>query len=74
VIDVVDDGHCGFCGVTSLRDIFVDDYLITHYQLLKEPTDDDGEPYLRLIGSKNHFNEVKHTLIDDDGIALTPLD
>jgi hypothetical protein len=39
VTDVTGDGHYGFYEVVGLCDMFVDDYYITHYELLKELTE-----------------------------------
>jgi len=73
VVDVAYDGHCELCVVRGLHDMFVDDYHIIQYQLLKEMIDDDNDRYLRLIGSEKGFNDVKHALASD-GIDLAPPD
>jgi len=38
VVDVAGCGHCGFCIVACLRDMYADHYQIVYYQLLKELT------------------------------------
>lgn len=73
VVDVAADGHCGFCAVAALRNMYVDDYQIICYQILKELNGEDDERYLRLIGSDKQFNEVLHALTGD-GIGPAPLD
>ena len=64
-------GHCGLCAVVGLRDMYVDDYEMIHYQLQKEIMDEESELYRRLIGSDHHFNKVLHTLTGD-GIGHAP--
>jgi len=58
MVDVAGDGHCGFRAVAGLRNMFVDDYQIICYQLLKELNGENSEHYRRLIGSDKQFNEV----------------
>ena len=70
VTDVPGDDHYGFCEVVGLHDMFVDDYQITRYELLKELTGDDGEYYLWSIGSEKRFDKVKHAVTTGDVLAL----
>jgi len=65
VEDVDGDDHCGFCVIADLCDMSDDDYQIIRLELLRELTS-DRDRYLRLIGTSNRFNHVKHALTHDD--------
>lgn len=45
MVDVAGDGHYRFRAVVGLRNMYVDDYQIICYQLLKELNSEDSEHY-----------------------------
>lgn len=49
----------------GLHDMYVVDYQIIHYQLIKELPGEDSDRYFFLIVSERRFNEVRHDLTDD---------
>jgi hypothetical protein len=62
VEDVDGDGHCEFYVVAGLCDMSHDNYQIIRLELLRELTSDR---HLRIVGTPNRFNQVKHALTHD---------
>jgi len=73
VVDVVGDGHCGFCAVEGLRNLSVDDHQMIYYQMHKELIGEGNACYRRMINTDRWYKEVLGALTFT-GIGPAPLD
>ena len=73
MVDVVDDGHCGFHAVVSIRNLSVDDHQMIGYELHKELIGEIDARYRQVINDDKRYKEVLNTLTFS-GIGPTPPD
>ncbi|AES82174.2 hypothetical protein MTR_7g109380 [Medicago truncatula] len=73
VVDVADDGLCGFRAVAGLRSLSVDDHQMICYHLHKELTGEGNVCYRQMINDDRQYKEVLGALTFF-GIGLAPPD